>query len=93
MSSDGKPEPGRTGLVAQLIQLVADQREMVNDVIEAQVARHRQRPSGSCGMLVIMPAPFRCRAPQAIEQMLADLDELGIPTDRLSHNSDLAPFA
>jgi hypothetical protein len=40
-----------------------------------------------------MPAPFRCRATQAIEQMLADLDELGVPTDRLSHNSDLAPFA
>ena len=43
-----------------------------------------------------MPDPFRCRATQltfrtqtqAIEQMLADLDELGIPTDRLSHNSD-----
>jgi hypothetical protein len=40
---------------------------MVNDVIEAQVARHRQRPSGSCGMRVIMPDPFRCRATQAIE--------------------------
>ena len=62
LEQHGKPEPRRTGLVAQLLQLVADQREMVNDVIEAQVARHRQQPSGSCGTLVIMPAPFRCRA-------------------------------
>jgi hypothetical protein len=44
-------------------------------------------------MLVIMPAPFGCRAPQAIEQILADLDELEIRTDRLSHKSDLQPFA
>ncbi|MGA2928965.1 MAG: hypothetical protein ABSG43_23825, partial [Solirubrobacteraceae bacterium] len=39
LEQHGKPEPGRTGLVAQLLQLVADQREMVDDVIEAQVAR------------------------------------------------------
>ena len=67
LEQDGKPEPGRTGLVAQLVQLVADQREMVDDVVEAQVARHPQQPSGSCDMLVIMPDPFRCRATQAIE--------------------------
>jgi hypothetical protein len=63
LEQDGKTEPGRTGLVAQLIQLVADQREMIDDVIEAHLARHRQRPSGSCSMLVIMPDPSRCRAP------------------------------
>ena len=78
LEQDGKPAPGCTGLVAQLLQLVADQGEMVNDVIEAHLARHRQRPNGSCGMRVIMPAPFRCRAPHAIEQTLAA--ELGIPT-------------
>jgi hypothetical protein len=67
LEQDRKPKPGRAGLVAQLVQLVADQREMVNDVIEAQLARHHQRPRGSCGMLVIMPDRLRCRATQAIE--------------------------
>jgi hypothetical protein len=44
-------------------------------------------------MLVIMPDPFRCRATQAIESIPANQDELGIPTDGLSHKGDLAPFA
>jgi hypothetical protein len=30
---------------------------------------------------------------EAIQRVLANLDELGIPTRRLSHNHDHAPFA
>jgi len=56
LEQDGKPEPGRAGLVAQLVELVADQREVVDDVIEAHVECHLQQPGGSCGMRVIMPA-------------------------------------
>jgi hypothetical protein len=45
-------------------------------------------------MPVIMPDPVPLPSPgKRSAQILFDLDELGGPTDGLSHNSDLAPFA
>ena len=75
-----KPESGRAGLVAQLVQLVADQREMVDDVIEAQVARHRQRPIESCDMLVMMPTrrTIATASPASDRAGVAALAEPGI---------------
>jgi hypothetical protein len=46
LEQDGKTEPGRTGLVAQLIQPVADQREMVNDAVETQITGHLRGQAG-----------------------------------------------
>ena len=34
-----------------------------------------------------------CRTPRDTEQVLANFDELGIPTSQLSHNHDRVPFA
>ena len=45
LEEDRESEPGRTGLVAQLVGLVADQGEMVHDAVETQVTGHvRGRP-------------------------------------------------
>jgi hypothetical protein len=40
-------ESGRPGLVPQLVHLVADEREMVDHVVQAQVAPHDRPPSAS----------------------------------------------
>jgi hypothetical protein len=91
LEQHGKPEPDRAGLVAQLIQLVADQREMVDDVIEAQAAG----PS-STAERVLRHARDQARPislPSHRKRSSRSWTSLGIPTDRLSHNSDLAPVA
>ena len=44
-----EPQPRRAGLVAQQIQLVADQREVVDDLIQTQVARHLSGSPGRSG--------------------------------------------
>jgi len=38
----GEAEPRRARLVAQQVELVADQREVIDDVVETEVARHHR---------------------------------------------------
>ena len=44
-----EPQPRRAGLVAQQIQLVADQREVIDDLIQSQVAPHLRGSPGRSG--------------------------------------------
>ncbi len=45
-----EPQPRRAGLVAQQIQLVADQREVFDDLIQSQVAPHLRGSPGRSGL-------------------------------------------
>ncbi len=46
LQQGGESQPGRARLVAQQLQLVADQGEVIDDVVETQVARHLKRRLG-----------------------------------------------
>jgi hypothetical protein len=48
LQEDGESQPGRARLVAQQLQLVADQGEVIDDLVQTQVARHlKGRPGRS----------------------------------------------
>jgi len=46
LQQDRESQAGRAGLVAQQLQLVADEGEVIDDVVKAQVARHLKRRPG-----------------------------------------------
>jgi len=65
--------------------------ERVNSALEDAAQAAREDPANAQALYDLLA--IGCRTPRAIEKLLANLDELGIPTRHLSHKKDLAPFA
>ena len=66
---------------------LGEQRSALEDAAQAA----REDPANAQALYDLLA--IGCRTPRAIEKLLANLDELGIPTRHLSHKKDLAPFA
>lgn len=60
-------------------------------VLEEVVQAAREDPAQAQAFYDLLV--IGCRTPRAVEEVLANLDELGIPTGHLSHKNELAPFA
>ena len=79
---DGRPRP---------VDEYALRWDRARSALEEAIQAARDDPADAQALYNVFA--FGCRTPHAIKQLLATLDELGIPTDHLSHNRDLAPFA
>jgi hypothetical protein len=78
-------------LAAELAVLAGDGHALAGaraDQVGLELGDHGEDLQALYDFLVI-----GCPNPRAIDRVLANLDALGIPTDHLSHNQDLAPFA
>jgi len=65
--------------------------ERVKSALEDAIQAAREDPANAQALYDLLV--IGCRTPQAIEKVLANLAELGIPTEHLSHKKELAPFA
>lgn len=82
---DGRPPPATTA--AEYTQRWDRLRSALAEAVQAA----REDPADAQALYDLLV--IGCRTPQATERMLGNLDDLGIPTDHLSHKKDLAPFA
>jgi len=82
---DGRP------LRAAPVEEYTQRWDRLRSALKEAVRAAREDPADAQALYDLLV--LGCRTAQATERMLSNLDELGIPTDHLSHKKHLAAFA